>query len=67
MIDSPNVERQAMIVNDCRALCSHNEAMRKAAEEGFEIEMNSSTYLSLEGSVIPSYPVIAIRVLSEVQ
>jgi hypothetical protein len=61
-------ERQAMIVNDCRVLCSQmNEAMRRAAEEGLEIEMRSGSCLSLEGPVIPPYPEISIRVLSEVQ
>ena len=58
-------ERKALIANDVHVLTEQlNEAIKRAAEQGLRVEVGCASIMDVT-SVASYYPVVSVRLLSE--
>jgi hypothetical protein len=58
-------ERQVLTANDVHVLAGQlNEAIKRAAEQGLRVEVNCASIMDVKG-VASCYPVVSVRLLSE--
>jgi hypothetical protein len=60
-------ERQALNANDVHVLTGQlNEAIKRAAEQGLRVEVSCGSIMDVKGAA-SCYPVVSVRLLSELR